>query len=65
MSPKARYDWPAADVAVRAALVRLFAAQWHLAHRDRVPMLIDLVAVENEIVEMRRALLAVPPEPQS
>jgi hypothetical protein len=52
----AKYDWQAADTAIRAAIAEVFAAQRHLNHRKRVNVLSDLAAAEREIQKVRQAV---------
>jgi hypothetical protein len=52
-----KYDWHAADVALRDAVRELMQAQRHRNHRKRVNVLNDLLAVECAIRKARKALL--------
>ena len=54
--PQARYNWVAAESAVRNALREISAALLHLSYGKRVNVLNDLLAAEAEIVKVRRAL---------
>lgn len=56
--PKSKYDWRAANEGVRAIIAVAFAAQRHLASGKRIPVLVDLHAITQEIAKVNAALTA-------
>lgn len=65
--PSEKFDWRAADVALRDALAEVFKAQRHRNHRKRANVLRDIAEAEHalarayEALELPKALAAVDP----